>query len=136
MDKYLLINAVIAGSAILVGLYSRKFLAALAAWFWLSVVHSGLILLAMGQAGSMTPPELPMLGDALKMLSQAIEPGIKWAQTVQTTVPLDFANAALLAYFVATVGILLGLVFAAFIINRVLTGLAYVFLPPKARVRA
>ena len=80
--------------------------------------------------------ELPMLGDVLKMLSQAIEPGIKWAQTVQTYVSLDFANSALLAYFVTTVGILLGLVFASFIISWVLTGLASLVIPTKARVRA
>jgi len=133
MDKFLLINAVIAGSAILVGLYARKLSAALAAWFWMAVVHTGLILLAMGQAGSMTAPEIPMLEDVLKILSRAIDDGIKWAQTAQTSVSLDFANSALLAYFVATVGILLGLVLASFLVSWVLTGLAYLLLPQKAR---
>ena len=133
MDKFLLINAVIAGSAILVGLYARKLSAALAAWFWMAVVHTGLILLAMGQAGSMTAPEIPMLEDVLKMLAREIDVGIKWAQSVQAYVSLDFANSALLAYFVATVGILLGLVLASFLIGRGLTGLAYLFLPQKAR---
>jgi hypothetical protein len=133
MDKFLLINAVIAGSAILVGLYARKLSAALAAWFWMAVVHTGLILLAMGQAGSMAAPEIPMLEDVLKLLSRAIDDGIKWAQTVQTSVSLDFANSALLAYFVATVGILLGLVLASFLVSWVLTGLAHLLLPQKAR---
>jgi hypothetical protein len=124
---------VIAGSAILVGLYARKLSAALAAWFWMAVVHTGLILLAMGQAGSMTAPEIPMLQDVLKMLAQEIDVGIKWVQTVQTYVSLDFANSALLAYFVAAVGILLGLVLASFLLSRVLIGLAYLLLPQKAR---
>src|SRR4051812_14619811 len=104
MDKFLLINAVIAGSAILVGLYSRKLTAALAAWFWLAVVHTGLIFLAMGQAGTMSAPELPMLADVVAMAGQAIDTGINLAQPY---VALDFANTALVAYFVTTVGILL-----------------------------
>jgi hypothetical protein len=136
MDKFQLINAVIAGSAILVGLYSRKFTAALAVWFWLAVIHSGLILLAMGQAGSTAAPELPMLGDVLAMVAQAVDAGIKWAEAAQTYVSLAFANAALVAYFVVTIGILLGLVFAAFLIRLVLTGLAYMLMPPKVRASA
>jgi len=141
MDKFLLINAVIAGSAILVGLYSRKFTAALAVWFWLAVVHTGLILLAMGQAGSLSVPELPMLGEVLKPLAATIDTGMHMAQgLVQTYAPMaqaylptDFANSALLAYFVATVGILLGLVFASFLVGSVLTGLVSLITPRKAR---
>src|SRR5689334_9626481 len=111
MDKFLIISAVIAVSAILVGLYSRKFKAALAVWFWLAVVHTGLILLAMGQAGSLSAPELPMLGEFLAPLAAAIDTGMHMAQTAvqtyaptaQAYVPFDFANTALLAYFVATI---------------------------------
>jgi hypothetical protein len=127
MDKFLLINAVIASAAILVGLYSRKFTAALAVWFWLAVVHSGLILLAMGQAGSMAAPELPTL------VGQWVDTGVAMAGPY---VSLAFANTALVAYFVVTIGILLGLVFAAFLIRLVLTGLASMLMPPKVRASA
>ena len=141
MDKFLIISAIVAASAVLIGLYSRKFKAALAVWFWLAVVHTGLILLAMGQAGSQSTPELPMLGDVLKLLTGSIDAGMHMAQAMvqtyapmaQAYVPFDFANTALLAYFVATVGILLGLVFASFIISWVLTGLASLVIPHKAK---
>ena len=136
MDKFLLINAVIASAAILVGLYSRKFTAALAVWFWLAVVHSGLILLAMGQAGSTAVPnlpELPKINDALAFVAQWADTGIATAKPYAS---LAFANAALVAYFVVTIGILLGLVFASFLIRLVLTGLAYMLMPPKVRARA
>src|SRR3954464_10560253 len=101
MDKFLIINAVLAGSAIVAGLYSRKLTAALAAWFWLAVVHSGLILLAMGQGGVRAVPELPMLADVFAMVNEAIESGVRVAHTYVT---VDFANTAPVAYFVTTVG--------------------------------
>ena len=131
MDKFLIINAVIAATGILVGLYSYKFTAALATWFWLAVAHTGLILLAMGQAGSLSVPELPipMVGDVLAVVGQTIDRGIKLAQTY---VSFDFANTALVAYFVITVGILLGLVFASFLVSSILTGLVSL-VTPKAR---
>ena len=131
MDKFLLINAVIAGSAILVGLYSRKLTAALAAWFWLAVVHTGLVFLAMGQAGTMSAPELPRLAVVVTMAGQAIDTGIKLAQPY---VALDFANTALVAYFATTVGILLLLILASFVISSALTGLAWLLAPQKAEV--
>lgn len=131
MDKFLVINAVLAIGAVFAGLYSRKLSAALAAWFWLAVVHTGLILLAMGQAGAMTVPELPMLGDVIKMVGQGIDSGIQMLQA-QTSFDVNFANSALVTYFVATVGILLVLVLASFLISSVLTGLAYLVTPQKA----
>lgn len=131
MDKFLIISAVVAVGAVLIGLYSRKFTAALAAWFWLAVVHSGLILLAMGQAGSLSvPPPLPMPGDVPAKLGGWIAEGIKF---VQAYVPFDFANTALAAYFVATVGILFGLVVASFVISSILTGLVSLVIPQKAQ---
>jgi cytidylate kinase len=129
MDRFLVINAVFATAAIFTGLYSRKLTAALAAWFWLAVVHTGLILLAMGQAGAMTVPEFPMLAEPLKMVEQTIDTGIQMAQTY---VAVDFANSALVAYFVTTVGTLLVAVLAAFLISSVLTGLAALVTPRKA----
>jgi hypothetical protein len=131
MDKFLLINAVVAGSAILIGLYSHKLTAALAAGFWLAVVHTGLILLVMGQAGAMTVPQLPMLADVLTIVGRAIDDGIKMAQPYFA---VDFANTALLAYFVTTLGILLALILAAFIISSVVTTLASLLIPQKAEV--
>ena len=131
MDKYLIINAIVAVAAVLMGLYSHKFTAALAAWFWLAAVHSGLILLVMGQAGSLSVPQLPMLGDVLAIIGQAVDAGIKFAQAY---VPFDFANTALAAYFVATVGILFVLVIASFIISSILTGLVSLLVPRKAQV--
>jgi hypothetical protein len=129
MDKFLVINAVIAGSAIVAGLYSRKLAAALAVWFWLAFVHSGLVLLAMGQAGVMAVPELPMLGDVVTLVGKAIDSGIRFAQNYTT---LDFANTALLDYFVTTVGLLLLLVLACFVLSSVLTALVSLLAPQKA----
>jgi hypothetical protein len=125
MDKIQIINAVLAGSAIVAGLYSRKLLAALAAWFWLAVVHTGLVLLAMGQAGDMTAPGLPLLPDALPMVTQYLDTGFRMAN-------VTFANTALVAYFVATIGILFLLTLAAFLVSSVLSALAALFVPQKA----
>jgi hypothetical protein len=125
MDKILIINAVLAIGAVWAGLYSRTLSAALAAWFWLAVVHSGLVLLAMGQAGDMTAPALPMLADVMPMGTQYIDMGFQMAQ-------VTFANTALAAYFVATVGILLLLTLASFLVSSILSGLAALFLPQKA----
>jgi hypothetical protein len=125
MDKILVINAVLAIGAVLAGLYSRKLSTALIAWFWLAVVHTGLILLAMGQAGGITIPELPMLADVLTKVAQLIDAGLQMAQ-------VHFANTALVAYFVATVGILLLLTIASFLISSVLSGFASLVSPQKA----
>jgi hypothetical protein len=125
MDKIQIINAVLAGSAIVAGLYSRKLLAALAAWFWLAVVHTGLVLLAMGQAGDMTAPGLPLLPDVLPMVTQYLDTGFRMAN-------VTFANTGLVAYFVATIGILFLLTLAAFLVSSVLSALAALFVPQKA----
>jgi hypothetical protein len=45
---------------------------------------------------------------------------------------VDFANTALLAYFITTTGILLLLVLAAFVIRSLLTALVSLFAPQKA----
>jgi hypothetical protein len=129
MDRFLVINAVFASAAIVIGFYSHRLAAALVAWFWLAVIHSGLILLAMGQAGSMSVPELPLFADVLKMVAELLDSGIQMAGTY---VAVDFANTALLAYFITTTGILLLLVLAAFVIRSLLTALVSLFAPQKA----
>jgi len=129
MDRFFVINAVFASAAIVIGFYSHRLAAALVAWFWLAVVHSGLILLAMGQAGSMSVPELPILADVLKRVAQVLDSGIQMARTY---IAVDFANTALLAYFVTTTGILLLLVLAAFLIRSLLIGLVSLLAPQKA----
>jgi hypothetical protein len=118
MDKILVINTVIAFSALVAGLYSRSLLTALTAGFWMAVVHSGLILLAMGQAGVTTVTEVPVVNEALDAL---IKSGYA-----------DFTQARLVAYFAGSAVGLILLTVAAFFVRWAVTKFLVLLLPEKA----
>ena len=118
MDKILVINTVIAFSALVAGLYSRTLLTALTAGLWMAVVHSGLILLAMGQAGVTTVTEIPQATAALDALMSS---GFA-----------DFTQARMVAYFAGSAVGLILLTVAAFFVSWAITNFIVLLLPEKA----
>jgi hypothetical protein len=118
MDKILIINAVIAIGALVSGLYSRSLLTALVAGFWIAVVHSCLILLAVGQAGVITVTEFPLV-------TQALDAFLKSGYA-------DFTQARLVAYFGGTAVGLMAISVAAFFVSWTVTHFIVLLLPEKA----
>ncbi len=118
MDKILVINTVIAIGALVSGLYSRTLLTALTAGFWMAVVHTCLILLAMGQAGVTTVTEFPIVTEAIDLFMKS-----GYA---------DFTQARLVAYFGGSAVGLILLAVASFFVSWTVTNFLVLLLPEKA----
>ena len=117
MDTILSINAVLAGLALVYGLYSRGFLTAIATGCTLALFHTGLILLAMTQAGDGLT-EAPYLGNLL--------------DTFMNSGYANFAHARIVAYLAGTAAILLLVTVVAFIFSAIVSGLVHLVVPRKA----
>jgi hypothetical protein len=118
MDKILVINTVIAVGALVAGLYSRTLLTALTAGFWMAVVHTCLILLAMGQAGVTVVTEFPQA-------TQALDAFMKSGYA-------DFTQARLVAYFAGSAVGLMLIIIVAFFVSWIVTNFLVLLLPEKA----
>ena len=117
MDTILSINAVMAGLALIYGLYSRSLLTALATGFMLALFHTGLILLAMTQSGAALT-EAPYMGQLLDTFMQSGYAG--------------FAHARTVAYLAGTAATLLIVTLIAFIFSSIISGLVHLVVPRKA----
>jgi hypothetical protein len=118
MDRVLVINAVFATWALVTGLYSRSLATALVAGIWIALVHTGLVMLSMAQAGTEAVTEVSALAGLLDTFMQSGYSG--------------FAHARTVAYFAATVGILLLLTLAAFCFSWFVSKITLLILPQKA----
>lgn len=110
-DHVMIVNVILAAMAVVAGLCSRSFLAALVAGIFLGLIHAGLVVLVGLQAGSLTLTELPYLKDGVDM--------------AMNTGHLAFANARYVAYLVEAGLALLLIVIAGFLVRTlfVLMGL-------------
>jgi hypothetical protein len=116
MDMILSINAVLAGLALVYGLYSRSFGTALVTGFILALLHTGLIVLAMTATGGLT--EAPCLGQLLDTFMQSGYAG--------------FAHSRTVAYLAGTAAILLIVTVVAFIFSWIIRSILGLFIPRKA----
>jgi hypothetical protein len=117
MDTILSINAVLAGLALIYGLYSRSLGVAIGTGFMLALLHTGLIALAMTQSGAGLT-EAPYLGQLLDTFMQSGYAG--------------FAHSRTVAYLAGTAAILLIVTLVAFIFSSIVSGLVHLVVPRKA----
>jgi hypothetical protein len=117
MDTILSINAVLAGLALIYGLYSRGLGTAIGTGFMLALLHTGMIVLAMTQSGAGLT-EAPYLGQLLDTFMQSGYAG--------------FAHSRTVAYFAGTAAILLLITIVAFIFSSIVSGLVHLVVPRKA----
>jgi hypothetical protein len=112
LEPIMIVNVILAAFALIYGLCSRSFLAALVAGLFLALIHAGLVALVGLQSGSFALTELPYLKDGVDMAMQ--------------TGHLTFANARYAAYLTGAGIVLLLIVIAGFIVRSlfVLMGLA------------
>jgi hypothetical protein len=110
-DPVMIVNVILAAMAVVAGLCSRSFLAALVAGIFLGLIHAGLVVLIGLQAGSLALTELPYLKDGVDM--------------AMNTGHLAFTNARYVAYLVEAGFALLLIVIAGFLVRTlfVLMGL-------------
>jgi hypothetical protein len=118
MDRILVINIVCATWAAVAGLYSRSLATALVAGIWSALVHTGLAVLSMAQAGTDAIAELPILAGPLDTFMQSGYSG--------------FVHARTAAYLALTAGVLVFLTLAAYIFSSAVSKLALLILPQKA----
>jgi hypothetical protein len=112
LEPIMIVNIILAAFAVIYGLCSRSFLAALVAGIFLALIHAGLVVLIGLQSGSFALIELPYLKDGVDMAMQ--------------TGHLTFANARYVAYLTEAGLALLLIVIAGWIVRSlfVLMGLA------------
>lgn len=116
-EPIMIVNVILAAFAVIYGLCSRSFLAALVAGLFLGLIHAGLVVLIGLQSGSFALNELPYLKDGVDMAMETLTAQIG---------PLSFANARYVAYLIAAGLALLLIVIAGWLVRTlfVLMGLA------------
>jgi hypothetical protein len=117
MDMIMGINAVLAGLALFYGLYSRSLGTAFVAGFLIALAHTAMIALAMAQGGESSITEAPVLANLL--------------DTFMKSGYANFAHARIVAYLVATAGILLSVTVVAFIFSWIVAGIVGFVVPKK-----
>lgn len=117
LDHITIVNIILAAFAVIYGLCSRSFRAALVAGILLALIHAGLVVLIGLQSGSFALTELPYLKDGVDIAMEVLA-----KQTGQPT----FASARYAAYLTEAGLALLLIVIAGFIVRSlfVLMGLA------------
>jgi hypothetical protein len=115
LEPIMIVNVILAAFALVYGLCSRSFLAALVAGLCPALIHAGLVVLIGLQSGSFALTELPYLKD-----------GVDTAMETLATQNLTFANARYVAYLAAAGFVLVLIVIAGWIVRSlfVLMGLA------------
>jgi hypothetical protein len=115
-DPIMIVNVIFAALALIYGLCSRSFLAALVAGVFLALIHAGLVVLVGLQAGALALTELPYLKDGVDMAMETL---------AKSAGHLAFAKARYVAYLVETGFSLLLIVIAGWIVRSlfVLMGL-------------
>lgn len=117
IDPITTVNIILAAFAVIYGLCSRSFLAALVAGVFLGLVHAGLVVLVGLQSGSFALAELPYLKDGADMAMDML---------AKHGGGFTFANARYVAYLAEAGLALLLVVIAGWIVRSlfVLMGLA------------
>jgi hypothetical protein len=110
-DHIMIVNIILAAFAVIYGLCSRSFLAALVAGVVLGLIHAGLVVLIGLQSGSLTLTELPYLKDGADMAMEFL--------TVQAG-QLTFANARYIVYLAETGLALLLIVIVGWMVRSLL----------------
>ena len=117
LEPVMIANIILAALAVIYGLCSRSFLAALVAGIFLGLIHAGLVVLIGLQSGSFALTELPYLKDGVDVVLETL---------AKQAGPLPFANARYAAYLAETGFALLLIVIAGWMVRSlfVLMGLA------------
>jgi hypothetical protein len=115
LDHVMIVNVILATMAVIAGLCSRSFLAALVAGLFIGLIHAGLVVLIGLQSGSFALTELPYLKD-----------GVDMAMETLAKQSLTFANARYVTYLVEAGLALLLIVIAGWMVRSLflLMGLA------------
>jgi hypothetical protein len=117
MDTILSINAVLAGLALVYGLYSRSLRTAIGTGFILALLHTLMVLLVVAQTGQ-SPTEAPCLGVLLDRFMQSGYAG--------------FAHSRTVAYLCATAAILISVTLVAFIFSWIVGNILRLIVPRRA----